>query len=207
MNFRARSNARPLPDMFGPMESVPDRRPDPRAEARFAELYRENSRDVLAYAVRRTATSDDAADLVAETFLVAWRRGDEVPAGDEARLWLFGVARLVLANQQRGDRRRTRLAGRLQTELTVALDSEPEPEADCEVMEMLDRMAPNDREVLLLAGWEELEVTQIAEVIGISQVAARSRLHRARRRLGKMLADAKWQDRQNYLGEMEVEGA
>ena len=58
------------------------------------ELYEENARDLLAYAQRRVPVAEDAADLVAETYLIAWRRIGEVPRGDEARLWLYGVARL-----------------------------------------------------------------------------------------------------------------
>jgi DNA-directed RNA polymerase specialized sigma24 family protein len=50
--------------------------------------------------------------VIAETFLTAWRRLDDVPAGDEARLWLYGVARRMLANQRRGARRRSSLADR-----------------------------------------------------------------------------------------------
>jgi DNA-directed RNA polymerase specialized sigma24 family protein len=67
------------------------------AEARFEGLYAAHGRAVLAYAARRTPDAQDAADIVADTFLVAWRRLDEVPAAQEARLWLYGVARKVLA--------------------------------------------------------------------------------------------------------------
>ena len=66
----------------------------------------EHGRDVLAYALRRAAGPEDAADVVAETFLIAWRRLSDIPAGAEARLWLYGVARHTLANQRRGERRR-----------------------------------------------------------------------------------------------------
>ena len=68
---------------------------------------------MLAYVLRRVERAEDAGDVVAETFLVAWRRMDKVPAGDEARLWLYGVARRQLANQRRGELRRSRLADRL----------------------------------------------------------------------------------------------
>jgi RNA polymerase sigma-70 factor, ECF subfamily len=64
---------------------------------------------VLAYAVRRTPDPQDAADVVAETFLVAWRRLDAVPSGEQARPWLYGVARHTLANRQRSELRRNRL--------------------------------------------------------------------------------------------------
>lgn len=88
------------------------------AQGRFTALFEAHSGAVLSYARRRAPRPDDAADVVAETFLVAWRRLAEVPAGDEARAWLFGIGRRVLANQRRGDRRRDdlgiRLAGALQ---------------------------------------------------------------------------------------------
>jgi RNA polymerase sigma-70 factor (ECF subfamily) len=83
------------------------------AEARFSRLYRDHEREILRYALRRSPEPQDAADVVAETFLVAWRRLGEVPAGGEARLWLYATARRVLANHKRGSVRRTRLAERL----------------------------------------------------------------------------------------------
>jgi RNA polymerase sigma factor (sigma-70 family) len=98
-----------------------------RAEVRFERLYAEHGRAVLAYAVRRAADAQDAADVVADTFLVAWRRLDDVPPAGAARLWLYGVARHVLANQQRSERRRERLAERLRHELPGALEGVPPP--------------------------------------------------------------------------------
>ena len=154
-----------------------------QAEARFERLYADHGRAVLAYAVRRTSDPQDAADALAETFVVAWRRLDEVPSAT-ARLWLYGVARHVLANQRRSERRRERLAERLRQELPSALQdlpatgNEPLP-----IRLALERLGAEDQEILRLAGWEELSPQEIASVLGISQVAARSRLHRARRRL------------------------
>ncbi|MBX6384794.1 MAG: RNA polymerase subunit sigma-24 [Microbispora sp.] len=57
--------------------------------------------DLLAYVRRRTESPEDAADALAETFATAWRRIGDVPAGPPARLWLYGVARRVLANGRR----------------------------------------------------------------------------------------------------------
>lgn len=71
-------------------------------EDRFRRVYLEHFEPLLAYALRRVAHPEDAADVVAETFLVAWRRRHDIPADDEARLWLYGVARRVLANHHRG---------------------------------------------------------------------------------------------------------
>src|ERR1700734_3592339 len=94
--------------------------PDERRH-RFEELYAANHVPVLGYVLRRTDSPDDAADVIAETFLTAWRRLDDIPAGDQARLWLYGVARRVLANHHRGERRRSALAERLRADLATAL--------------------------------------------------------------------------------------
>lgn len=86
-------------------------------QARFEALYAANHAPILGYALRRTTSPDDAADVLAETFLAAWRRLDELPSGDDATLWLYGVARRVLASYYRGERRRSALADRLRAEL------------------------------------------------------------------------------------------
>lgn len=153
-------------------------------ESRLARLYDQHGRAVLAYAVRRCPDAQDAADVVAETFLVAWRRLHDVPPAEEARLWLYGVARNVLANHHRSERRRERLAERLRYELRAALEglAEATPEGGT-LRAALDQLGLEDQEILRLCGWEELSPREIATVLGISDVAARSRLHRARARL------------------------
>jgi len=87
---------------------------------RFQAIYQACHAAVLGYVVRRTASPEDAADVMAETFLTCWRRLAEVPPGPEARLWLFGVARRTLANHHRGERRRLALADRLRDDLVTA---------------------------------------------------------------------------------------
>jgi RNA polymerase sigma-70 factor (ECF subfamily) len=161
---------------------------DKLAEVRFSELYRENVRDLLGYALRRSAGADDAADIVAETFLVAWRRLAEVPLGDDGRLWLYGTARNVLANHDRSARRRDRLTERLREELRDQLPAGGAHEAG-PFLEALAGLAEPDRELLMLIGWEELTPTQAARALGITPFAARTRLHRARRRLRARLAE------------------
>jgi RNA polymerase sigma-70 factor (ECF subfamily) len=160
------------------------------AEERFSRLYAAHARDVLTYALPRVAAGpEDAADVVAETFLVAWRRLDDVPPGDEAKLWLYGTARRTLANQRRGERRRNRLSSRLGEELATAVAASPPRSRDgAGLLRVLDGLREDDREILMLAGWEELKSPQIARVLGISAVAARARLRRARRRLRAELA-------------------
>ena len=154
---------------------------------RFERLYEAYYRPVLGYVVRRTDGSDDAADVIAETFLTAWRRLDDVPAGQEARPWLFGVARRVLANHGRAERRRIALGERLRFELAAApFSREPSPGLADAAAAFRD-LPEADREILALAGWEGLDPGQIAVVLGCSRNAARIRLHRARRRFADRL--------------------
>ncbi|WP_250006744.1 RNA polymerase sigma factor [Actinoplanes sp. M2I2] len=160
-------------------------------EERFRRVYAGNFEPLLAYAVRRVDHPEDAADVVAETFLIAWRRGADLPGGDETRLWLYGVARRVLANQHRGGRRRERLAARLRERLAAVVVTDPAAEASRRVTvhAALARLGEVDREVLRLTAWEGLEPREIAEVLGVSAAAVRTRLTRARSRLRDLLGD------------------
>jgi RNA polymerase sigma-70 factor, ECF subfamily len=163
------------------------------AEQRFARLYGEHGREILGYALRRCPDPEDAADAVAETFLAAWRRLAEVPLGEEGRLWLFGTARLVVANQRRGERRRNRLTEQLRAQLRHQFPSEA-PADPTGILEALKALDEADRELLMLVGWEELTPAQAAQVLGVTPLAARSRLHRARRRLRAQLAGSEESD-------------
>ncbi|NEE03004.1 RNA polymerase sigma factor [Phytoactinopolyspora halotolerans] len=170
--------------------------------ARFEELFTAESRAVLGYALRRVDVPDDAADIVAETFLVAWRRIDDVPTGRGGRLWLYGVARRVCANHARGDRRRHRLAERLRADLLTHAG----PSGDGgrggvdggrgEVIDVvraaMSELDEHDRELLRLTSWEGLSPTEIAEVMSLPPATVRTRLHRARRRLRARLEVQGW---------------
>jgi len=179
------------------------------AERRFARLYEETNGEILAYALRRAANSEDAADVVADTYLVAWRRLGDVPDGARARLWLFGVARRALANQRRGDLRRERLADEMREVLRRRLaDFQDDQVAGrAATMDALARLEEKDREVLLLAGWEELEPREIATVLDISAISVRSRLHRARRRLRAALAAQEARGEKSPENQMQCEEA
>ena len=167
--------------------------PQAGPEARFDELYRSAGTSVLSYALNRCTSRDDALDITAETFLVAWRRRTEMPADpDEARAWLFGVARGCLANLARGGRRAQRLGQRLAEELEVTTLPDParihESRADSrQVRQALDALSADDRELVTLTAWEGLTPAQAGTVLGLTPGAARSRLHRARLRLRSSL--------------------
>ena len=171
------------PDMFVPMtESAQD------DTERFRSVYEANWRPLLSYALRRAASSDDAADVVAETLLIAWRRLEGLPDGDEARLWLFGVARKVLANQRRGNVRRERLGERLRKELRDLPVTDPVVDGEGAAAVAFARLSPEDRDILGLVAWEGLTAAELARVFDCSPNAARIRLHRARKRFVAELA-------------------
>lgn len=167
-------------------------RSGPEAVARFEELYDATFRDVLGYLLRRTEDPDHTADLVADVFTAVWTRIDDVPPGDQARPWVFGVARNVLANHRRGVRRRNALAARLRAdlrEMTVGPPEHRDPGLGA-VGRVFRALPDKDREILALAGWEELDSAQIAVVLGCTRGTARVRLHRARRRFSRALRKA-----------------
>lgn len=159
-----------------------------KADDRFEKLYARYFGDVLAYALRR-APRPVAQDVVAETFLVAWRRLDDVPASPLP--WLLGTARRTLANQRRASRRQRALVGRLagepRLESADELDGPP-------ILAALACLSKRDRETLMLAAWEELDSREASEVLGCSPTAYRLRLHRARRKLERTLGELEARD-------------
>jgi RNA polymerase sigma factor (sigma-70 family) len=156
---------------------------DPRRDARFDDLYRRFYRPVRDYC-RRRVESDLVDDAVAETFLTAWRRLADVPDGEQALVWLYGVAYRVVGHQWRSMARRRRLEVRLRSTMVhsvFAVDNSVVDGEVCErVAEAVARLGQRDAEVLLLATWERLGVADIAAVLGIARAAAAQRLHRAR---------------------------
>jgi RNA polymerase sigma factor (sigma-70 family) len=171
----------------GALVPSPPDAPAARRQRRFDDLYAANQQAILGYLLRRTDSTDDAADVFAETFLTAWRRLDEIPPGPQARLWLYGAARRTLANFRRGARRRLALADRLRSDL--ALSYQPaEPAGQFTAIAAAFRRLPEpDRELLALVAWEGLDPGQISAVLGCSRNAVRIRLHRARRKLASEL--------------------
>ena len=157
---------------------------------RFNVLFASYSSDVVAYCGWRAASASDAQDAAAEVFLIAWRRLDELPQGDGARVWLYATARKVLANQRRSTRRQAALRERLAGNGSpVVQQASPSGGEELLVHEALGRLRPRDREVLLLSEWEDLSPAQIAVVLGCGAVTARGRLHRARRRFRTAFED------------------
>jgi len=150
----------------------------------FEEVYSRHASAVKGYAMRRTDPAR-ADDVVAEVFLVAWRRLDDIPA--EPRPWLFGVARRVLANERRRAARHGAALGRLEASGGGADPADGPVLADRRLEDALANLSDSDREALLLIAWEGLTHRDAARVLGVREATFTVRLHRAKRRLGRAL--------------------
>jgi RNA polymerase sigma-70 factor, ECF subfamily len=192
---------------------VPDVEDDrDQQELRFRLLYEEHYRSIQAYAVRRIGPGDDVADVAAEVFTIAWRRLARIPDPPADRLWLYGVARRVVAGKIRSARRFRQLTARLQA---CYRDDRNPGASDLESADGLDqalahgamadgaiadsagrdgtvrdrlaaaiaRLRPAEREALTLVLWDELSHAEAAEVLGCSVNAVAIRVHRAKARL------------------------
>jgi RNA polymerase sigma-70 factor (ECF subfamily) len=170
-------------------------------ERRFCCLYQEHYRSVQAYAVRRVGPGEDAADVVAEVFTIAWRRLARIPEPPADRLWLYGVARRVVAGKLRSARRLRQLTVRLQAshasrhpgaqvqDSTACLDRGLADGTERDrLVAAIARLRPAEREALALVLWEELSHAEAARVHGCSVNAVAIRVHRAKTRLREALS-------------------
>lgn len=156
--------------------------------AAFERFYEATYADLLRFVQRRTRL-DHAEDVVAETFGIVWRRFDEAPRdlGDR-RAWAFGVARRVLMNAERGAERRASLGVRLAEAHSVGPDESELVAARVDVARAWRMLGEAHQEALALSVLDGLTGPQAAVVLGISPVAFRLRLSRARRALRALLS-------------------
>lgn len=160
---------------------------DARSDDQLGQLWLMRS-EIAAFIRSREADRTTAEEVLAETYVVAWRRlqRGELPADPPSRRpWLFGVAVRTLMNQRRGARRRRHLAQHVAVHLSRA-DAPPTSDR-LEIAEAWAALAPGDREVLALAGAHGSSATELARALGCSSGAAMTRLSRARTRLDAAL--------------------
>ncbi|MEV0271276.1 sigma-70 family RNA polymerase sigma factor [Hamadaea sp. NPDC050747] len=159
---------------------------DATARRRFEALFDAHYAELTRFATRRVG-ADAAGDIVAHTFLIAWRRFAELPP-DHARAWLYSTARHVIANELRGRTRREKLAAKAATGHD-AEGADPSGLVDerLRVRAVLAELSPADQEVLRLVEWEGLDVAEAALVLRCTRTALKVRLHRARKRFAQRL--------------------
>jgi RNA polymerase sigma-70 factor (ECF subfamily) len=160
-----------------------------RAQLRSA--LRGTAGDLLAYFERRLRSKDDAADLLGETMLQAWRRADALPIGDCSmqRMWLFTIAAHVLANHSRSARRRTALAQRLRLHLDTSDAFVPDSAEVSAVRDAVMRLHESFRELVLLIHWDGFSIVEAAEILDMNASTARGRYAAAKEALKDALQE------------------
>ncbi len=160
---------------------------DPSPEGRFDRVYREHARDIARFALRRVRSVEEAEEVVAETFITAWRRIDDMPV--HPLPWLYGIAHRIIANHRRGERRYLAALARMHAagaELDIADGTAGRIDAARAWPAMAARLAElsdPERDALLLLVWSELSYAEIAETLDIPIGTVRSRIHKARTKL------------------------
>jgi RNA polymerase sigma-70 factor, ECF subfamily len=163
-------------------------RPSNGDDKRFTRLYEDTSRDLLAFLLRRCATAEDAADCLAESYRIAWETRPRIPAGHEARPWLFGVARNIARQTHKGETRRTATTSALATAAEHwYTPSDPE---DSALAAALSELSPVDQEIITMIAADGLPPREVAAILGLSPNAVRIRAHRAREKLRVLLGPA-----------------
>jgi RNA polymerase sigma-70 factor (ECF subfamily) len=158
-------------------------------QTRFRTFYQETSPRLFRY-LRRHCAANDVEDILAEVYLIAWRRFADVPGMELP--WLIATARNVLANHWRTQQRGERAEAEMQALYQLAAEPDPANQAlsRMEILDALGRLSPDDREVLLLAGWDGLDSAALGKALGCTAVTARVRLSRARRRFDAAIRPA-----------------
>lgn len=150
----------------------------------FTALYRAHLPGVRAQ-IRAWVPASDVDEIVSATFVTAWQKFDQITPGSE-RAWLLGVARNHCRNRHRAVRRADALAvlvARTAQDVVDPNSDRPDPRELEPLLRALQRLSPEEQDLLALSAWQELTPAEIAAVLGIRQGTVRVRLHRARRRL------------------------
>jgi RNA polymerase sigma-70 factor (ECF subfamily) len=151
---------------------------------KFERLYEACFAEIYAYVARRRAPHQ-VADLVAEVFATSWRRIDAVPPAPEDRLWLYGVARRILSQDERSTHRRRALFNRLVQNRSYSRQHSDTDESDVaeHLRSLVRHLKPIDREVVRLIVWESLTHDEVAQILGCSANTVAIRWHRSIARL------------------------
>ncbi|MHB8380291.1 MAG: RNA polymerase sigma factor [Acidimicrobiales bacterium] len=155
----------------------------------YTRLVREHSRVLLRYSLRRLDDPTSCEDVVAETFLIAWRRWDDLPAPGRELPWLYGIAFRVVSNYRRSRDRRDRLYTRLAFERDRQSEREGEDDPDTQlILRAIRELRTSERELLEFVYWERLTYRDIALIVGVSENAVGIRINRAKGNLRTLLA-------------------
>lgn len=147
-----------------------------------------NAADLSAYFEHRSRGAE-AADLLSETMVTAWRQMNVMPEGStQARMWLFGIARDVLANAERSAQRRWKLADKLRAHIITEPVADGDHRTNVEVRDAVNRLPSQLQELIGLIHWDGFSITEAAGIVGIPASTARTRYQAARQQLARALS-------------------
>ncbi|HUA60415.1 MAG TPA: RNA polymerase sigma factor [Verrucomicrobiae bacterium] len=155
-------------------------------DADFREAYESHKDQLFRFARRMTGSSDAAEDLVHECFLLLWQnRAAYDRQRGSMRAFLIGVTRNLA--MKRLSRERT--FDELQDTAAICGPIDPANRERGEIVaQAVGTLPPLQREALILAEYEEMSLDEISQITGADLAAVKSRLHRARQNLRRMLA-------------------
>ena len=159
----------------------------------FAELFERHSSAVYNFCFRRLGDWAAAEDLMAATFLEAWRKRDQVQISvDSLRPWLLGVANNLLRNERRSNRRREAALRRVRLDLPheifeedVAAKIDDEQRMQ-QILQLLSQMSVQDQEVIALVLWSGLTYDEAAVALAVPVGTVKSRAARAKKKLTEL---------------------
>lgn len=168
----------------------------------FRALYDDTAPHLLSFLLRRARTHEDAADLLAETFVIAWAKRDQFPTDhSQVRPWLFGVARNVLRREREISTKASEAVEALARHLQECARNIP---SNDHVILALSQLSPVDREIIEMLAWDELAPREVAAILDLSPNVVRIRAHRARLKLREQLSRS---DPARHIGSRRHEAA
>ncbi|KQP01871.1 RNA polymerase sigma factor [Leifsonia sp. Leaf264] len=156
-------------------------------EDRLEAVIRATASDLLAYLERRIDPRADAADVLSEALIVAWKKASRLPSDDvAARMWLFAITRNTLLNARRATSRRNDATSRLRVELSL-VSAADDPDNVLAVRDAVNNLPLEMRELVELVHWEGFSIAEAASITSVSPSTARSRYSAAKAKLRRAL--------------------
>jgi RNA polymerase sigma-70 factor (ECF subfamily) len=154
---------------------------------RFVDLLGTYDKEIHRYAYRMTGNAEDAADVLQDTFLKAFRAFSRLPVDANHRAWLYRIAHREALNLFRS--RKVREAGTLE-EVSAVNDANGHPDDIAETRRLVQALrhvirglTPRQRSALLLKKYEGLPYAEVAAILGCSEDNARAQVYQAMKKI------------------------
>lgn len=163
------------------------------------ELFAKHHNEIYAYLLRMLRDAELAADLTQDAFVKAYKAYDALQKPENARAWLYQIAHRVALDDLRRRRivRFVPLVGEARSSAPSAEHLVMDARLSGDLQRALAKIPERQRHALLLAELHDMTGLELAAALGVSHVAARALLTRARESLRQALAAEKAADAQH----------